>query len=134
MNLISVRLITDHVDHLVDFYARLTGASVDRPSPDFAELRTPNGTIAIGSTRTVALFGPGSAEPAANRSAIVELITEDVDVVHAEVSGWADVVQAPTSMPWGNRSLLLRDPDGTLVNVFTPATDAAREKFARFSR
>jgi len=134
MNLISVRLITDHVDHLVDFYARLTGASVDRPSPDFAELRTPNGTIAIGSTRTVALFRPGSAEPAANRSAIVELITEDVDVVHAEVSGWADVVQAPTSMPWGNRSLLLRDPDGTLVNVFTPATDAAREKFARFSR
>ncbi|SDU92122.1 Glyoxalase-like domain-containing protein [Microlunatus sagamiharensis] len=134
MNLISVRLITDHVDRLVDFYTRLTGASVDRPTPDFAELRTPNGTIAIGSTRTVGLFGPGSAEPAANRSAIVELIAEDVDVVHAEVSGWAEVVQAPTYMPWGNRSLLVRDPDGTLVNVFTPATDAAREKFARFSR
>ncbi len=132
MNLISVRLITDDVDRLVDFYGRLTGASVDRPVPEFAELRTPNGTLAIGSTRTVALFGPDSAEPAANRSAIVELITADVDAVHAAVSDWAEVVQAPTTMPWGNRSLLLRDPDGTLVNVFTPATEAAQRKFERF--
>jgi hypothetical protein len=23
-------------------------------------------------------------------------------------------------VPWGNRSLLLRDPDGNLVNFFTP--------------
>jgi hypothetical protein len=29
-------------------------------------------------------------------------------------------------MPWGNRSLLLRDPDRNLVNFFTPA---AIEKF-----
>ena len=32
-------------------------------------------------------------------------------------------------MPWGNRALLFRDPDGNLVNLFTPATEAAREKF-----
>ena len=31
-----------------------------------------------------------------------------------------ELVTAPTTMPWGNRSMLLRDPDGTLVNVFTP--------------
>ena len=34
-------------------------------------------------------------------------------------------------MPWGNRSLLLRDPDGNLVNFFTPVTAAAVEKFGR---
>ncbi len=31
-------------------------------------------------------------------------------------------------MPWGNRSLLFRDPDGNLVNFFTPVTPAAIEK------
>jgi hypothetical protein len=31
-------------------------------------------------------------------------------------------------MPWGNRSLLLRDPDGNLVNLFTPVTEPARER------
>jgi hypothetical protein len=26
---------------------------------------------------------------------------------------------APTTMPWGNRSMLLRDPDGNVVNIFS---------------
>ena len=29
------------------------------------------------------------------------------------------VVLPPTTMPWGNRSTILRDPDGNLVNLFT---------------
>jgi hypothetical protein len=37
-------------------------------------------------------------------------------------------------MPWGNRSLLFRDPDGNLINLFTPATPAAIEKFATYTR
>jgi hypothetical protein len=28
-------------------------------------------------------------------------------------------------MPWGNRSILFRDPDGNLVNLFTPVTEEA---------
>ena len=40
------------------------------------------------------------------------------------------MVAAPATMPWGNRSLLLRDPDGSLVNLFTPVTDAAKAKHA----
>ena len=40
-----------------------------------------------------------------------------------------DVVQKPTTMPWGNRSLLFRDPDGNLVNFFTPVTPEAKMKF-----
>ena len=37
-------------------------------------------------------------------------------------------------MPWGNRSPLFRDPDGNLVNLFTPVAPEAVEKFARFER
>jgi catechol 2,3-dioxygenase-like lactoylglutathione lyase family enzyme len=135
MNLVSVRIITADVDRMVDFYARLTGAAVDRPVPDFAEIRTPNGTLALGSTRTVALFGAGTAEAAANRSAIVELLVDDVDAVYARLKVWVTTfVNEPTTMPWGNRSLLLRDPDANLVNLFTPATATAQEKFSRFER
>ena len=135
MNLVSVRIITGDVDRLAAFYGRLTGASVERPAADFAEIRTPGGTIAVGSTRTVALFGPGTAEPSANRSAIVELLVDDVDVAYASLQGWVGTfVNEPTTMPWGNRSLLLRDPDGNLVNLFTPVTPAAVEKFSRHAR
>ena len=34
-------------------------------------------------------------------------------------------------MPWGNRSLMLGDPDGNLVTLFTPVTPDARAKFGR---
>jgi len=38
-------------------------------------------------------------------------------------------VQKPTTMPWGNKSLLFRDPDGNLINLFTPVTSEAIKKF-----
>jgi predicted enzyme related to lactoylglutathione lyase len=41
-----------------------------------------------------------------------------------------DIVQKPTTMPWGNRSLLFRDPDGNLINFFTPVSPEAIKKFA----
>jgi hypothetical protein len=42
-----------------------------------------------------------------------------------------DWVQEPTTMPWGNRSILFRDPDGNLVNLFTPVSEEAIAKFSR---
>jgi catechol 2,3-dioxygenase-like lactoylglutathione lyase family enzyme len=135
MNLVSVRIITAQLDRMLDFYGRLTGAPVDRPVPDFAEIRTANGTLALGSTRTVALLGPGSVEPSANRSVIIELLVDDVDATFASLEPWVTTfVGGPTTMPWGNRSLLLRDPDGHLVNLFSPVTPAAVAKFSRYER
>ncbi|MCY1138426.1 VOC family protein [Actinoplanes sp. Pm04-4] len=121
MNFASVRIITDHVDRLTGFYEQVTGQAAKRHTPDFAEIALPGATLAIGGTATVKLFGEGSAEPAANRTAIVEFRVDDVDAEFARLRPMLDdVVQEPTTMPWGNRSLLFRDPDGTLVNLFTP--------------
>jgi catechol 2,3-dioxygenase-like lactoylglutathione lyase family enzyme len=75
---------------------------------------------------------PGVARPADNHTVIIEFLVDDVDKAHQELAGLIDdVVQEPTTMPWGNRSLLFRDPDGNLVNFFTPVTPAAIEKFAQ---
>lgn len=129
MTLASVRIITADVARLTDFYERVTGLPARRYTPDFAEIVTPGATLAIGGVATVKLFGEGSAEPAANRTAIVEFRVDDVD---AEYDRLRDLigppVQEPTTMPWGNRSLLFRDPDGTLVNLFTPVTAEARQR------
>jgi predicted enzyme related to lactoylglutathione lyase len=129
MRFASVRVITDQVGRLADFYEQVTGETARRYTPDFAEIPLPGATLAIGGTATVKLFGDGSAEPAANRSAIIEFRVDDVDAEFArlrEVIG--DLVQEPTTMPWGNRSLLFRDPDGTLVNLFTPVSSEARAR------
>ncbi|MFD5417513.1 VOC family protein [Streptomyces sp. NPDC127069] len=132
MDFVSIRIITGDIARLVDFYERATGVRADWSTEDFAELRTPSATLAIGSTRTVALFAPGSARPADNNTVIIEFLVPDVDGVYRNLTdAVADFVTEPTTMPWGNRSLLLRDPDGNLVNFFTPVTPAAIEKFGR---
>lgn len=132
MNLVSIRIITGDVARLVDFYERVTEVRASWANEDFAELSTTSATLAIGSTRTVALFAPGSARPADNRSAIIEFLVDDVDSVYERLTGSVeDFVNEPTTMPWGNRALLFRDPDGNLVNFFTPVTPAAIEKFTR---
>jgi predicted enzyme related to lactoylglutathione lyase len=131
MDFASVRLITDDLDPMVEFYEEVTGVTADRPAPVFAELRLPSSTLAIGHTQTAQLFN-NAARPADNHTAIIEFFVEDVDKEYERlksiVSEW---VQEPTTMPWGNRSILFRDPDGNLVNLFTPATEEAVERFGR---
>ncbi|MFI0237832.1 VOC family protein [Streptomyces sp. NPDC016845] len=132
MEFVSIRIITGDVARLVAFYERATGARAAWATDEFAELRTAAGaTLAIAGTATVPLFAPGSARPADNHSVITEFLVDDVDRVHQDLTGYVtDFVAGPTTMPWGNRSLLLRDPDGNLVNFFTPVTEAAVAKFA----
>jgi predicted enzyme related to lactoylglutathione lyase len=131
-SLVSIRLITDDVARLVDFYEKVSGTPVRWSTPDFAEVETPAGTLAIASTRTVALFGAGSARAADNHTAIIEFLVDDVDTEYERIRQiTTDFVNAPTMMPWGNRSLLFRDPDGNLVNFFTPVTPEAKAKFGR---
>jgi uncharacterized glyoxalase superfamily protein PhnB len=130
MDFVSTRIITGDITRLVGFYEKVTGVPAVWGNEDFAELRTAHGTLAIGSTRTVALFAPGSARPADNHTAIIEFLVQDVDTLYENLKGaGADFVNAPTTMPWGNRALLLRDPDGNLVNFFTPVTPEAIAKF-----
>jgi predicted enzyme related to lactoylglutathione lyase len=116
----SARLVTDDVDRLTAFYEHLTGLTATRPAPVFAEFRTAAGTFAISSSAlTTQLYGAEVVRPAANQTVFLEFQVADVDTEFARLSE-LEFVQEPTTMPWGNRSLLLRDPDGNLVNLFTP--------------
>ena len=63
---------------------------------------------------------------------IIEFRVDDVDKEYERlkplISEW---VLEPTTMPWGNRSMLFRDPDGNLVNLFTPVTEQAIKRSSR---
>jgi len=130
MNFVSIRLITDNIKPLVRFYEDVTGVAPTWYTDDFAEFATSSCTLAIASTRTLQFFGSNIATPASNRSAIIEFRVDDVDDAYSRIAGSIReaLVQKPTTMPWGNRSLLFRDPDGNLVNFFTPVTEQALRK------
>jgi predicted enzyme related to lactoylglutathione lyase len=133
MNFVSIRIITADIKRLVGFYEQITGVPVTMYTEDFGELKTAACTLAMGSTRTLQLFSGDVARPAENHTAILEFRVGDVDAEYrrlVEVIG-GSLVQEPTTMPWGNRSLLFRDPDGNLVNFFTPISAEATRKFAQ---
>jgi predicted enzyme related to lactoylglutathione lyase len=134
MNIVSIRIITEDVKRLVNFYEELTGMTAVQYTYDFAELQTSSATLAIGSTRTLQFFGGEDvAQAAQNRTAIIEFIVEDVDNEYTRLADFLQscTVQKPTIMPWGNKSLLLRDPDGNLVNFFSPVSPEAIAKFKK---
>jgi catechol 2,3-dioxygenase-like lactoylglutathione lyase family enzyme len=131
MDFVSVRIITDDIQRLVRFYEGL-GLKAVWYTDDFAELSSATCTLAIGSKRTMDLFGAGAATPAANRSVILEFRVDDVDDAYRKLESHVTVVvQQPTTQPWGNRSLLFRDPDGNLVNLFAPVSPEAIRKYAK---
>ena len=130
MNFASVRLITDDVNRLVEFYETVLGVSAERPAPVFAELVMPGCTLAIGHSQTAQLFGADSVVAASNRTVIIEFRVDDVEAEYARLKPIVhDWVKEPTTMPWGNRSMLFRDPDGNLVNLFEPVTEEAIKRF-----
>jgi catechol 2,3-dioxygenase-like lactoylglutathione lyase family enzyme len=132
MNFVSIRVITDDVKRLADFYAQVTGVTPRWDNDEFAELVSPAGTLAIASTRTIALFGASAAHAADNHSVIIEFRVDDVDSEYQKLRALSvDFVNEPTTLPWGNRSLLFRDPDGNLINFFTPVTPEALSRTAR---
>lgn len=121
MRLAATRIITDDLERLVTFYERATGTPAHRLHPLFAEIRTSSGVLAIASSQTVPLLGDGAARAGANRSVMLDFLVDDVDALYLTLQGTVEeFVNEPTTMPWGNRSLLFRDPDGNLVNFFTP--------------
>ena len=126
MSFASIRIVTDDLDGLVAFYERVTGQRAERPAPVFARFSGPGATLAIASSATVAVLG-GALTPATNRSVLIEFEVDDVDGHFAALRlADEDVVLGPTTMPWGNRSALVRDPDGNVVNLFRrPVPDHA---------
>lgn len=124
MKLASVRLVTNDLTALTTFYSALTGTEPVTPfgPDDYAELHTEGAIIAIVTLAGVKRFNNAAAEAAANRSVILEFQVDDVDAERTRLGDRiTDWVQEPTTQPWGNRSMLFRDPDGNLINVYSSA-------------
>lgn len=131
MKIRSARIISADIRRLVAFYESITGLPAAWSTDDFAEIAIQHFTLAIGSTRTLQFFGEGLAEAASNKSVIIEFQVAAVDREYEKIKDIvSDIVQQPVTMPWGNRSLLFRDPDGNLINFFTPVSPEAVRKFA----
>lgn len=120
-SLVNTCLITDNVDGLVQFYDSILLVKAQRSGKDYAEFHTGVGVLAIFSAAAQEKYIPGSAKAARNKSVILEFSVADVDREYARLQGIVKTwVKPPTTQPWGTRSIYFRDPDGNLIDLYTP--------------
>ena len=120
MNLKQTRLVTDDVQRLTSFYERLTGATAVVISSGYVEFQqNPCSGLAIASAAVAEVYGRGVLASSSNRSLVLDFEVKDVDAHYIRLKDSVDEwIQPPTELPWGNRAMLFRDPDGNLVNMF----------------
>ena len=119
MKLAQARIVTTSVPRLARFYENILGTPA-RGSEEYVELSTRGAAIAISSQRAMDMYAAGAAVPASNHSLVLDFEVEDVDAEWRRLQRAVRVfVLEPTTQPWGNRSMLFRDPDGTLINFYS---------------
>jgi len=120
--LVNTCVITNNVKQLVDFYESILVLKAKWSGENYAEFPTGVGVLAIFSAEAQEKYIPGSTEAARNKNVILEFRVADVDQeyrrLHSLVKDW---VKPPSTQPWGTRSVYFRDPDGNLVDFYTPA-------------
>ena len=125
MRLVQSRIVTDDVEGLAAFYARLLGASV---ALNEYYVEVPAGAVTVGfSKRRFTEYreddhAAAQAGPARRDEVVLDFEVGDVDAEYERIAGLGVVVVTPpTTQPWGSRSMIFRDPGGNLVNVFSRA-------------
>ncbi len=119
--LANICLITQNVRQLSAFYEQVLQKKPHQISESYVEFPTGAGVLAIFAADAQEKYIPGSAVPAMNKSAILEFRVNDPDREFARLQSIVKTwVKPPTTQPWGTRSFCFRDPDGNLVDYFTP--------------
>ena len=122
MELVQSRVVTDDVAGMAAFYARLVGASVVL-NDYYVEVPTVGLSVGFSKCRFTECSGAGDAEVRVVPSGevILDFRADDVDAEFVRIDQlgvkW---VLKPTTQPWGNRSMVFRDPECNLVNVYSP--------------
>ena len=123
MELVQGRIVTDDVARLAAFYARLVQAEV--VLNDYY-VEVPTGAMSVGfSRRQFTEYRedqPGRlGRPQHRAQVILDFQAGDVDAEYPRVAALGvDWLTPPTTQPWGNRSMIFRDPEGNLINVYSP--------------
>jgi uncharacterized glyoxalase superfamily protein PhnB len=119
MELVQSRIVTDDVQRLAAFYARLLRAQV--VLNDYY-VEVPAGAMSVGfSRRRFTEYREHHTARSSQAEIILDFQAADVDAEYQRILGLGvDWLATPATQPWGNRSMTFRDPAGNPVNVFSP--------------
>jgi predicted enzyme related to lactoylglutathione lyase len=124
MDLVQSRIVTDDVERLAAFYARLVSVSVTL-NDYYVEVPTGAASVGFSRRRFTEYREDQTARPCGPQhqaEIMLDFRAADVDAEYKRISQLGVTwVIPPTTQPWGCRTMIFRDPAGNLVNIFSPA-------------
>jgi predicted enzyme related to lactoylglutathione lyase len=111
-------VLSPDIERLRVFYAGLLAAEISQRFPDEGEvfsleLRVDGFRLGLVQVGDVVAGEPGRV--------LLSIDVEDVDALLPRIAPLGGrVTGGPTDMPWGQRVLHVRDPDGNAVNLNSP--------------
>ena len=119
-----VNICSDLLPQTRDFYVNLLGFQVGFDSDWFVQLRAVDSDATVGIMRRDHELVPEQVRGAAAGS-YVTVVVDDVDAVftRAQTLG-VKVVEPPTDLFYGQRRMLVTDPNGMLVDISSPTAPA----------
>ena len=120
-------VITPDVEGLRNFYSVVLQMPPTVARPDYVEFAAGDAALSLYDQREFARYAPTVESSGACSRVMIEFVVDDVDREYARLQRFSiDWVKPPSTQPWGNRSLYLRDPEGNLVNLYSHVDVSAR--------
>jgi predicted enzyme related to lactoylglutathione lyase len=117
MELVQARFVTDDVPGLAAFYARLLRAPAVL-NDYYVEVQAGPASVGFSRCRFTEC-------PAGRGAFVLDFQADDADAEYPRIAALGvDWVMRPATQPWGSRSMIFRDPQGSLINVFSPGGDS----------
>ena len=119
-------ILSGTVDRTARFYESLLGMHRHFESDWFVILSHPQmDGLELGILDRATDMIPDAAR-SVPAGLMLTFVVDDTDAVHSvAVKLGAEIMEKPTDMPYGQRRMLMRDPDGTLVDVSAPTAPRA---------
>ena len=121
MELVQSRIVTGEVEGMSRFYAVLLGQDVVT-NPYYVEVPTAGQSVALARMRFSDFQHQCCGPPRGVRQGevILDFAAEEIDGEYPRIDALGvEWLMLPTMQPWGRRSMMFRDPEGHLVNVFS---------------
>jgi catechol 2,3-dioxygenase-like lactoylglutathione lyase family enzyme len=127
MKLALVTIVTADLEPMRTFYQEVLQIEPQIYHGNYVEFALAAGTLALWCQSEYEAFAITPMRGAANHSVLIGFEVEDGDGEYARLKGLQlEWMQELTTEPWGHRAFYVRDPDGNVLNIYTPVEERSR--------